>query len=49
MIQMWTGSLRDHHKENSPMHELLIAIAFIGMIIAPAIVAANPESARQSK
>jgi hypothetical protein len=31
------------------MHELLIAIAFIGMIIAPAIVAANPVSVRESK
>jgi hypothetical protein len=31
------------------MHELLIAIAFIGMIIAPAIVAVNPDSASQAK
>jgi hypothetical protein len=31
------------------MHELLIAIAFIGMIIAPAIVAANPDRASQAK
>jgi hypothetical protein len=31
------------------MHELLIAIAFIGMIIAPAIVAANPSPSSQAK
>jgi hypothetical protein len=31
------------------MHELLIAIAFIGMIIAPAIVAVNPEPAKENK
>jgi hypothetical protein len=31
------------------MHELLIAIAFLGMIIAPAIVAVNPGSASQVK
>lgn len=31
------------------MHELLIAIAFIGMIIAPAIIAVNPDPASQAK
>jgi hypothetical protein len=33
------------------MHELLIAIAFVGMIVAPAIVAAQPapESVREIK
>jgi len=29
------------HKERYAMHDLLIALAFIGMVIAPAIVAAN--------
>ena len=24
------------------MHDLLIALAFVGMVIAPAVVAANP-------
>ncbi len=39
------------HKEMPSMHELLIALAFIGMVIAPAIVAthSNPESAREIK
>jgi hypothetical protein len=49
MIQMWTVHEETPTRRTPPMHELLIAIAFIGMIIAPAIVAANPESARQSK
>jgi hypothetical protein len=31
------------------MHELLIAIAFMGMIIAPAIVAVNPQPANETK
>jgi hypothetical protein len=29
------------HEERYAMHDLLIALAFIGMVIAPAIVAAN--------
>jgi len=40
MIQMWTGSLRAGPGEE-PMHDLLIALAFIGMVVAPAIVAAK--------
>jgi hypothetical protein len=38
------------HRENTPMHDLLIGLTFVGMVIAPAIVAAysgtsetNPE------
>lgn len=33
------------------MHDLLIALAFIGMVIAPAIVAANsnPEAPNEKK
>jgi hypothetical protein len=33
------------------MHEILIVLAFIGMVVAPAIVAANanPESAHEIK
>jgi hypothetical protein len=48
MIHMWKDSL-ELDKEKFPMHELLIAIAFLGMIIAPAIVAVNPEPAKESK
>jgi hypothetical protein len=29
------------HKEKNQMHDLLIALAFIGMVIAPALVAAK--------
>lgn len=31
-------------KETGTMHDLLIALAFIGMVIAPAIVAANTST-----
>lgn len=30
-------------EKNVPMHDLLIALAFIGMVIAPAIVAAKTD------
>lgn len=40
MIQMWTRSV-EPHTEKRTMHDLLIALAFIGMVIAPAIVAAR--------
>jgi hypothetical protein len=40
MIQMWTDCY-DPHKERRTMHDLLIALAFIGMVIAPAVVAAK--------
>jgi hypothetical protein len=40
MIPMWTGSEKPH-RENYSMHDLLIALAFIGMIIVPALVAAK--------
>jgi hypothetical protein len=29
------------HKGDHPMHDLLIALAFIGMVVAPAVVAAK--------
>jgi hypothetical protein len=50
MIQMWTGST-EPHKERKLMHDLLIALAFIGMVVAPAIVAAKSgtESTDESK
>jgi hypothetical protein len=32
--------LRAFQEENHPMHDLIIALAFIGMLISPAIVAA---------
>ena len=31
-------------KEKHPMHDLLIGLAFIGMVIAPALVAAHSGS-----
>jgi len=40
MMQMWTGSLRAGRGRRT-MHDLLIALAFIGMVVAPAIVAAK--------
>jgi len=40
MIQMWTGSMEPSQGETH-MHDLLIALAFIGMVVAPAIVAAK--------
>ncbi len=30
-------------KERTTMHDLLIALAFIGMVVAPAIVAATTD------
>jgi hypothetical protein len=39
IIQMWTGHLRPQGEYL--MHDLLIALAFIGMVVAPAIVAAK--------
>jgi hypothetical protein len=33
--------LSEAPKENQKMHDLLIALAFIGMVIAPALVAAK--------
>jgi hypothetical protein len=32
---------RTQTKETTPMHDLLIALAFIGMVVAPAVVAAK--------
>jgi len=31
------------------MHDLLIALAFIGMVVAPAVVAANADIADQAE
>lgn len=39
MIQMWTGPIEPTWR--FLMHDLLIALAFIGMVVAPAIVAAK--------
>ena len=38
-IQKWTGCGLKSKEKN--MHDLLIALAFIGMVIAPALVAAK--------
>ncbi len=40
MIYMPTGC-RKPCKEINIMHDLLIALAFVGMVVAPAIVAAS--------
>ena len=40
IIHKWTSSAEFPQGEIS-MHNLLIALAFIGMVVAPAIVAAN--------
>jgi hypothetical protein len=37
---MWQG-YAEPPKETQTMHDLLIALAFIGMVVAPAIVAAK--------
>jgi Mn2+/Fe2+ NRAMP family transporter len=42
IIQMWTG--HPHPQGEDLMHDLLIALAFIGMVVAPAIVAAKSGS-----
>ena len=39
MIRMWTGSIKPTRR--FAMHDLLIALAFIGMVVAPAVVAAK--------
>ena len=33
--------IRAAQGERKPMHDLLIALAFIGMVVAPAVVAAK--------
>jgi hypothetical protein len=52
MIQVWTGKtchrLKKAKEENDPMHDLLIGLAFIGMVIAPALVAAHSGSGEPS-
>ncbi len=50
MMQVLTGS-REPQKEKEKMHDLLIVLAFVGMVIAPAIVAAkvNLEASKKSK
>ena len=37
--------IRTLTEETAPMHDVLIALAFIGMVIAPAVVAAKSGSA----
>jgi hypothetical protein len=40
MIRVWKSS-DEPHRGVSPMHDLLIALAFIGMVVAPAVVMAK--------
>jgi len=51
MIMEWMSS--GHHsrapqKELSPMHDLLIGLAFVGMVISPAIVAAFSNTSEEA-
>ena len=50
MIHVWTGT-RWPSWEKHLMHDLLIALAFIGMVVAPALVAAKAgnEAADESE
>lgn len=50
MVQVNSGS-EEPQEEDKKMHDFLIAMAFIGMVIAPAVVAAkvNVETADDSK
>jgi hypothetical protein len=43
MMNGWKSSdeLSRETPRRSPMHDLLIALAFIGMVVAPAVVAAK--------
>jgi uncharacterized protein YraI len=41
MIHLWTGSRGAAQGEKHRMNDLLIALAFIGMILVPALVAAK--------
>jgi hypothetical protein len=41
MIHLWTGSRGAAQGEKHRMNDLLIALAFIGMILIPALVAAK--------
>ncbi len=43
MMQTWTRGRGPQQERNIPMHDLFIALAFIGMVIAPAIVAAQSD------
>jgi uncharacterized protein YraI len=40
MIRVWKSS-DELHRGDHPMHDVLIALAFIGMVVAPAVVAAK--------
>jgi hypothetical protein len=38
------GQLGRAAQGEDPMHDLMIALAFIGMVVAPAVVAAKPDT-----
>jgi hypothetical protein len=44
IIYVWRSSAWLTTKEITPMHDILIALAFIGMVVAPAVVAAKSGS-----
>ena len=51
MIMVWMSSDRHSRapqKEPSPMHDLLIGLAFVGMVISPAIVAAFSNTSEEA-
>jgi hypothetical protein len=43
MMFVWPSPLDGLGGSESKMHDLLIALAFIGMVLAPAIVAAKTD------
>jgi hypothetical protein len=44
MIRAWADSMVPTRRV-TPMHDIMIALAFIGMVIAPAVVAAKTGNA----
>ena len=47
LVGKGSGYLQEDRKppeEKTAMHDLMIALAFIGMVVAPAIVAANSSA-----
>jgi len=48
MILLWMAATFTH-RERKIVHDILIALAFIGMVIAPAVVAAHADIADKTE
>ena len=51
MIMVWMSSgitAEPHRRSSPPMHDLLIGLAFVGMVISPAIVAAFSNTSEEA-